>query len=236
MKIIIALMAISMSSMAWDIQDVADHYQTRFNNPDIFEHITDNTGEGFEDLYGTRNMRMVLKGILYRGGGNNYYHRTNRRSNINPLPQDGLENLCKEDFSSSVYLYYEKFETAPTSVSCKNRSGWNNRMSYYNHPPLLSLPNLKKIFSLVHEQITNFTGPIYVHCWNGWHASGYTAATALIQFCGMDKEEAVKYWDRNTDGRNTQPKYEKIRNRIRNFKPFKEFQISQDIQSKICPQ
>ena len=69
--------------------------------------VTDNWGNQFEDLYGTRNMRPVLHGVAYRGGANNYYHKRNKRKNQNPLPSDGLLNLCQEGFSGAVYLYQQ---------------------------------------------------------------------------------------------------------------------------------
>ena len=50
----------------------------------------------------------------------------------------------------------------------------------------------------------------------------------------MNKEDAVRYWDANTDGNNTKPKYEKIRNRIRKFVPFSEYQLSDEMKAKLC--
>ena len=38
-----------------------------------------------------------------------------------------------------------------------------------------------------------------MHCWNGWHASGYISALSLRQFCGVSGSDAVAYWIRNTD-------------------------------------
>ena len=49
-------------------------YKLLYNVNCVQDKITNNQGNGFEDLYGTRN-------FLHRGGGNNYYHRTNKRSN-----------------------------------------------------------------------------------------------------------------------------------------------------------
>lgn len=231
--ILVFFILLSFSSLA-SVEEASRFYQHRYQYPDLFSKITDNQGDGFDDLYGTRNMRVVLKGYLYRGGGNNRFHRLNRRSNINPLPNDGLENLCKENFSAAVYLYGEKFDTAPTEVNCSTRFESENSLTYLNLKTLNSLTNLEKVFIEVHSSIINKKGPLYIHCWNGWHASGYTAATALIQFCGMKNEDAVKYWDANTDGNNTNPKYEKIRQRIRNFKPFSNLTISEQDQKNIC--
>ena len=54
-------------------------YKTRYNETDLLHKITDNYGNKFEDLYGTRNMRPILHGVAYRGGGNNYYHKFNKK-------------------------------------------------------------------------------------------------------------------------------------------------------------
>jgi hypothetical protein len=210
------------------------YYEDRYKVNDLSTKIVNNRGNGFEELYGTRNLRVVLKGLLYRGGANNYYHRTNKRSNINPLPNDGIENLCKEGFSSAVYLYSEKFNTAPPKFSCRSRDELKNTFSYLNYKTLNSLDNLKKVFTHVYNSAINYKGPVYIHCWNGWHASGYTAATALIQFCGLDSELAVDYWDRNTDGNNLEPRYEKIRNKIRAFRPYPELELPAQIKQQVC--
>lgn len=217
-----------------DFDSAIEHYLSRYQTENYSQKITDNRGNGFEDLYGTRNMRMVLKGLLYRGGANNFYHRTAKRDNMNPLPQDGLSNLCREGFSKAVYLYSTRFSTAEPETACQERAGGENNLVYKNFIPL-GRDGVKPIFALVHEQLMDYQGPIYIHCWNGWHASGYTAATALMQFCGFSGERAVEYWDLMTDGNNTDSGYERIRQRIREFTPFSEFQIPEPLQRKICP-
>jgi hypothetical protein len=78
-------------------------------------------------------------------------------------------------------------------------------------------------------------GPVYTHCWNGWHASGSVAAVALRQFCGMAAEDAVKYWDRNTDGNNKEPQFERIRQRVREFEPDPALMLSPEQQREYCP-
>src|SRR4051812_16425061 len=78
------------------LPDWAFTFQQKYNLPNSSAKLVDNYGNGYEDLYGTRNVRAVLSGILYRGGANNYYHKVEPRDNHNPLPDDGLENLCKE--------------------------------------------------------------------------------------------------------------------------------------------
>ena len=70
-----------------------EDYKSRYGVECVQDKITDNRGNGYDDLYGTRNFRVVLHGVAYRGGGNNYYHKTNKRGNKNPLPLDGLHAL-----------------------------------------------------------------------------------------------------------------------------------------------
>ena len=216
-----------------DLDEGVDFYQSRYNTTEVGQKITDNRGNGQDDLYGTRNMRTVLKGVLYRGGANNYFHRTTPRNNMNPLPEDGLQNLCKEGFSSAIYLYSTRFETASEKSNCDRRFGGTNELKYWNYLPL-EKDQVKEIFAIVHKQIQHYSGPVYMHCWNGWHASGYASATSLMQFCGYSAEKAVAYWDANTDGNNTDAGYERIRQRIRNFQPYPEFQIPPKIQRQIC--
>lgn len=62
------------------------------------DKLVDNTGEGYDALYGTRNVRAVLNGVYYRGGANNYYNKHLKRKNSNPLPDEGLLHLCEEGF------------------------------------------------------------------------------------------------------------------------------------------
>lgn len=92
-------------------------YRSRLTESNhLMSKITNNTGDGFEELYGTRNMRAVLHGIYYRGGANNYCHRSNPRDNMNPLPADGLSNLCEEGFGKGIYFYATNFK--PTALTC----------------------------------------------------------------------------------------------------------------------
>jgi hypothetical protein len=88
-----------------NVSSLITEYQTRYPLTDIYMKLIDNYGNGYDLLYGTRNVRTVLNGVLYRGGANNYFHKTNPRNNMNPLPEDGLDHLCEEGFSTSVYLY-----------------------------------------------------------------------------------------------------------------------------------
>ena len=97
--------------------------------------IVDNRGDGFDDLYGTRNLRPILHGVAYRGGANNYYHKTNKRKNNNPLPKDGLQNLCTEGFS--FYLLIQ------------------NQLDLWKKANPAIVLTIQKINSLIHSSITS---------------------------------------------------------------------------------
>ena len=202
---------------------------------DPYQKLVDNKGNGYEDLYGVRNFRVVLYGVMYRGGANNAYNKHGQRPNSNPLPNEGLINLCEEGFSKSFYMYTTNYATAPHEVLCKSRLSKNTRLNYLQKSPIGSPANVKEILKAVYTTIYSQTdGPVYIHCWNGWHASGLASALALRQFCGMSKEAAVEYWNRNIDG-NDSSSYDRIRQQIRDFQPYAELQIPADVQAQICP-
>lgn len=217
------------------IQLSPDFYKERYNETHLLEKITDNKGDGFDSLYGTRNLRPILHGVAYRGGANNFFHKENKRSNQNPLPDDGIRNLCQEGFSSSVYLYQRNFETAPTIDSCHCLSGGVNVIDYYQYD-YNNTDHIYNSLKLIYESaIHDSVGPVYLHCWNGWHASGLLSALALRQFCGFDKWEAINYWDLGTDGANNSPRYQVIREMIKTFEPYPDLFITDELGNTICP-
>lgn len=211
------------------------YYKNRYVETDLMYKIVDNWGNGFDSLYGTRNMRPILHGVAYRGGANNYYHKTAKRKNSNPLPNDGVSNLCKEGFSHSVYLYRKNWETAPTMDTCKCVNDSRNVMQY-DQFDYFDDQHIHDMLEIVYNSAKDSSiGPVYLHCWNGWHASGFISAVILKQFCGMSDLDAVAYWDLGTDGANTSPRYNKIRDRIKNFKPYSKFMLYDSLQNSICP-
>ena len=212
----------------------AAHYETRYQADDLLYKITDNQGNGFEELYGTRNLRVVLHGAAYRGGANNYFHRDGRRNNQNPLPRDGVRNLCEEGFSTSVYLYRRNMDDWEVD-SCNCLNNEVNEMAYVQ----LDYHDDKHVYQMlemVHKAATeDETGPVYLHCWNGWHASGYLSAVILKQFCGYSSNDAVNYWDLGTDGMNRSPRYQNQRDRIKAFLPYENLLLNDSLQDCLCP-
>ena len=211
-------------------------YYERFAAETLMDNITDNYGNGCDELYGTRNLRPVLHGAAYRGGANNYYHKENKRSNHNPVPNDGLENLCEEGFSTIVYLYRKGFDTAPRITTCDCVGGNTNYMVYEQFD-YYDTAHVYEVLRLIYESaIDENVGPVYLHCWNGWHASGFLGAVALRQFCGYSPQEAVNYWDLGTDGNNHSPRYQVSRDAIRDFIPDSSLIISDSLGNLLCPE
>ncbi|HAB89529.1 MAG TPA: hypothetical protein DCF84_03255 [Bacteroidetes bacterium] len=210
-------------------KDQIQYYRSFFSLDCVEEKATDNYGNGFSDLYGTRNFRTILHGVAYRGGGNNYYHNENKRDNKNPLPNDGLKNLADLKFEAAVYLYSTNFETAPSTM----RGSSGHVMDYYQISGN-SKDDMRSLLEMTHESIMNpDQGPLYLHCWNGWHQSGYVSAVLLRQFCGLSAEEGLQYWNNNTDTYNNG--YTRIKNAIQDFQPYQDLKVSGQVQKEICP-
>lgn len=210
------------------LQEKVDYYKAIFQVECLNEKITNNKGIGFDSLYGTRNMKPVLHGIAYRGGANNYYHKENKRDNHNPLPEDGLNNLCNFGFSEAVYLYSKNF-----NESNKQFKSEDNTLNYTQNS-LNNPDQIKAMLLRVKEVIDNPNeGPIYLHCWNGWHQSGFAGATILMQFCDFTNQMAYEYWMENTDGVNKG--YDNVKNMVRLFKRFDDINIDDATKKLICP-
>lgn len=213
-----------------------ERYQQRYDLADTHQKLVDDKGNGYAGLYGVRNFRAVLSGVVYRGGANNLYNKYGKRSNMNPLPDLGLKNLCQEGFGQAVYLYPTNFASAPKETNCTTTVGGAKSKLTYSHYTPFSDAQVLAVFDKVQTALTHpESGPIYLHCWNGWHASGLISALILRQYCRMDGERAVKYWELNTDGNAPEKQYGDIRKRIRDFKPKAAYAISADLARQVCP-
>ena len=184
---------------------------------------------------GTRNFRVVLNGIQYREGANNAYLKPEKRSNENPLPDVGLENLCMQGFKTAIYLYSINFSHAPKEVTCKRANGESNTIQYQQITATSSSAP-REILEIIYQAIQDPSeGPIYTHCWNGWHASGLVSALALRQFCGVSATAALNYWTTDTDGHGDGSEYDVIRNEVSEFVPFHDLTITAEESALICP-
>lgn len=164
-----------------------------------------------EQVTGLKNYRVVIPGVLYRGG--------NSSSGPVPLNEIGLKSLKAKNFSAAVYMYPHSWDKKP-----RNSKG----IDYTSFgPDTRSRPHVKNFLTKVKDIIENKRGPMYVHCWNGWHASGEMAAYALMQFCGMTGQQAQQYWFANV------PNGKILR--IQKFQIFDDLKISAEDASRICP-
>lgn len=227
------------------LSDQVRFYQNRFQFQGPNQKLVDNVGENHDSLYGARNFREVLRGVLYRGGANNKYNKIEKRNNMNPMPNHGLKNLCQEGFAGAVYLYETNFSGAQKSASCQSFANEDvsgnvfaekrksSNVVKYAQMAAFNEANEEKILSVIFDAVTGKTeSPLYMHCWNGWHASGLVSAMTLMQFCDWSPEKALQYWIENTDGNSSG--YEKVKARIRNFKPYVKFQISAQTKQLVC--
>jgi LysM repeat protein len=195
--------------------------------------LVNNKGEGPDSLFGVRNMRVVLNNVLYRGGSNNFHRKDAepKTYNSHPLPYWGLSNLRTSGFGGAIYLYSKYFDQdypAPMLDSLKEL-GFN-----YRCLPNLNPDVVKEIFTDINKLIyANEVAPIYIHCWNGWHQSGMLSAFTLMQFCGINNQQALKYWEQNTDG--NYKGFPAVKSKILEFKPYKEFVTDSTTRSRICP-
>lgn len=168
---------------------------------------------------GTRELRTVLPGVLYRGGG---------AGGRNPLKKEALKALCEAGFSMAVYGYTEGF--SPATEECVDRvSGRPNKLEYV--AGIATGPEFKPVFLRNVLNVIRDTnkGPIFVHCWNGYHASGELAAISLREFCDWDGQTAQDYWVRHGNGA---PPI----SRVKRFAPGVTPEISAEDRAALCQQ
>lgn len=174
--------------------------------------LMNNSATTHEKVDGLRDYRVVIPGVLYRGG--------NSGGGQLPLRANGLKSLCDKGFSQAVYMYPNGFESAPKPTCDLEYTTFGGGIKDRR----LIHAYLSKVKAVIDG---TKKGPLYIHCWNGWHASGEMAAYALMQFCGLNGEQAQAYWDANVpNGRVT---------RMRTFKTFDDLNISAEQAAKICP-
>jgi hypothetical protein len=166
-------------------------------------------------FHGIRDYREVMPGVLYRGGANN---------GRGPLNQNQLDALCGEGMGTAYYLYSTGFH-GPSVTHCPKGSlnygyeGWEGKGR-----------------AVIHQQIYNTIKskgePVFIHCWNGIHATGAVAATALMQFCGFSSKQAVSYWKVGIAPR---VQYPSVIQSIQSFRPNPKLELTTEEQATYCP-
>jgi hypothetical protein len=168
----------------------------------------------------TRAFKTVIPGLLYRGGG---------AGGKVPLSQEALKGLCEAGFSLTVYGYTEGFR-GTQQIQCTNTiSGEQNTLTYIAGEAS-KLAFEQDVMNRIQTVVANpNAGPVFVHCWNGDHASGELASFALRQFCGWSGPAATAYWSRNQHG--AAPI-----SRIGKFNPNPALGIAEEDRAVLCRQ
>jgi hypothetical protein len=167
-------------------------------------------------FHGIRDYREVMPGALYRGGANN---------GRLPLRKEQLNALCEAGFGTAIYLYKTGF-SGPSTIQCSKGSlkyiyeGWEGA-------------GRAAVDQDIYDTIKNKGKPVFVHCWNGIHATGAVAATALMQFCGVSPQKAVEYWK---VGVAPKVQYPSVIHNIESFQPNLKLQLTSEEKDQYCPQ
>jgi hypothetical protein len=166
-------------------------------------------------FHGIRDYREVMPGVLYRGGANN---------GRGPLNRAELDALCDAGIGTAIYLYNTQFP-GPSTIHCSKGSldyiyrSWEGR-------------GRAAVHQQIYNAIKNKSQPVFIHCWNGIHATGAVAATALMQFCGTSGKTAVAYWK---VGIAPKLQYPKVIQDISNFHPDPALRLTAEEEAKYCP-
>jgi len=203
------------------------HGQTkdRFGLDSIHTKLIDNKGKGYDSLNGLRNMRVVLKNLVYRGGNNNSI------SVQNPLMESTLNDLKKVGFNEVIYLYNKNFTKyfSPQKLDSFQNAGLN-----YVCKPKLDSANIYYILQQIQNRANhNSDSMVYLHCWNGWHQSGWISSIILMQYCDYSNREALQYWASNTD--KNYIGYEHVKTAIMNHKVNPIYQFTEEQKKEYCP-
>ena len=168
----------------------------------------------------TRALKTVIPGLIYRGGG---------AGGKVPLTQEALKGLCEAGFSLAVYGYTEGFR-GTQQIQCTNSiSGQQNTLTYIAGEAS-KLAFERDVINRIQTVVANpNAGPVFVHCWNGDHASGELASFSLRQFCGWSGPAATAYWSRNQHG--AAPI-----SRIGKFNPNPALGIAREDRAVLCRQ
>ena len=206
------------------------------NGNSVLKRFIDNSGKGDSSLLGTRNVRVVFPGLLYRGGGNNldlkdsipkYYVQ-------NPLPYYAIDNLNGAGFNKIYYLYSKNFNDRYDAFKIDSLKSVG--LDYVCRPVISDtflMEFYADLLSRVNNKIDNEKEKVYIHCWNGWHQSGMLSALSLMQFCDFNSTQALKYWELCTE--NNYKGYNNVRTRIKEYKPLQGYEFTTSQKKMLCP-
>lgn len=146
-----------------------------------------------------KNIQHILGGLVTRAGVEKQQ----------PLNAQELNTLCEAGYTQAYFFYSG---AGDQKINCSGGKSIHYRSMNQNTAKDLINENIAK--GLTTGEKT------FIHCNNGAHATGFTAAVALRQFCGLSGEQAVKYWNDSLGGYPLQePNRTSVHNKIRAFVP-----------------
>ena len=205
----------------------------KFGLSSIEKRVIDNKGKGDLRFDGTRNFRVVLYDMVYRGGGNNLHLSDTIPKYYlwNPMPLYGLNQLQKVGFDKAYYLYSYNFDYwyPKHRIDSLEKAGFD-----YVCEPSLNEALLSKYFQDIMSRANESQpGMIYIHCWNGWHQSGLLSAYTLMQFCDYSNDQALKYWEKCTDG--NYKGFSSLKTKIKTYTPMEGYSFTEEQKKRFCP-
>jgi hypothetical protein len=214
--IFFAILLFSQMAFSQNLRDKISHFQNIFNNPGSSTEISQSSYNA-----GETRPKAILKGAFYIGG-------SDRRREL--LSSSMTNQMCADDFSRIYSVYID----VDTTVSCGS-----NTLDYVYIGEARDGGGGSRVYNLMsylyNDVINGSAGAVYLHCYYGVHASNTLAQMALMQFCGISKEQAKSNWDvidiydsLGAKGRRRQ--FQKIDE----FNPFPEFQLTAQQRSQIC--
>ncbi len=171
-------------------------------------------------LAGVRYMKPVLAGGLYRAGG---------PGGVKDLELATLNRLCQAGFRNVIYLYGAAFG-GERNILCATPDGGSNLLNYKS---IEFRVGRKKIMKSIYRNLMSADrGPVLVHCWNGWHATGEISAIALKQFCSYTNEAAIENFRKNTK---PGVDLESLEKQIQDYRIDPKLVPPAEVQRLICP-
>lgn len=192
------------------------YFEGLFGNPSSSTTITETSYN-----QGDTRPKSILKNVFYIGG-------SDRRRSL--MSSGFLNNMCEAGFSR-VYSVYKKVDRR---VSC---GGNSYDYSYIGEAKTDGGGRrVERLFSYLYSEVINGSeGAVFLHCHYGVHASNTIGQMALMQFCGVSRDQAKRNWDVIDlyDSLGAKGRARQFR-KIDDFTPFAEFSITASQRAQIC--
>lgn len=214
--VFLSIFLFSQMALSQSLRDKISHFQYLFDNPNSSTEISKSSYNS-----GDTRPKAILKGAFYIGG-------SDRRRAL--LSSSMTKQMCNDDFSRIYSVYID----VDTQINCGS-----NSVDYVYIGEARDGGGGSRVYNLMsylyNDVINGSAGAVYLHCYYGVHASNTLAQMALMQFCGISKDQAKRNWDDidiydslGAKGRRRQ--FEKIDE----FSPYPEFQLTAAQRNQVC--